>query len=141
MTLTSARGELLRAACLALALVGSGGGAAAETPNVNGSWAGVYENSLDLMGVDQLELIVNADRTVTGTWDGKKIERGEVVGDRLLQWECSRVLFGSNARYCARCSIKGNGKVLVIDYTVTTRGKDGKLEDGYTGTSTLTRKK
>jgi hypothetical protein len=137
MALTSVRRGLVRAACLALALVGSGNKATAAPPDVNGSWVGVFENSLEFSGEDKLELTVNADKTVTGTWNGKKLDKGEVVTEKLLQWESSQL----SARYCARCHIKGGGDVLVIDYTVTRRDDNGKLVVGYTGTSTLTRKK
>jgi hypothetical protein len=138
--MTAGRGSAIaRAIVLALAVAWCQGAATAASPEeISGKWAGPFVNSKGTKGIDKLEIVVHADRTVTGTWDGKKIENGEVVTDTLLQWEAWTP--GKDRRYCARCLVKDGGKVLEIDYTLTTRDPQGKLTGGYTGTSKLQKK-
>lgn len=109
--------------------------AVADHPPISGKWSGVFENSLGFDGEDALNIMAYKDGTVTGTWDGKKLERGERVTENLFQWEANK----GDYRYCARCHVKAGGKALLIEYTVTTRSNDRSVY-GYTGTSVLTRR-
>ena len=107
----------------------------ADQPSLTGKWSGKYVNSFGFDGEDSLDIVVTKDNTVTGTWDGKKVEKGEKVSDELLQWEAAKGEF----RYRARAYVKGAGKALLVEYTVT-EIENGKVSTAYTGTSLLIKK-
>jgi hypothetical protein len=125
-----------RYSTLMLALVCClGATSAPELEELSGKWEGTFINSANQKGKDGVTIKINPDRSITGTWNGKKIENGEVVTDTVFQWESTT----QGKKYLARCYVKEDGKVLVVEYTVTHRDAQGKVK-GYIGTSTLTKK-
>jgi len=112
---------------LATLLLGSHA-AVAQEKGLTGKWTGTGVNDMGLKSDAFLDLTVNDDGTLTGTWGcpGQtelKIEKGEQVTADVLRWESST----ETHRWCVRATVKG--KALVLDTTCTSR-EDGKVKGG-----------
>lgn len=114
------------------------GVATAQQPSISGKWSGWWVNSVAIgdggSGPDSLIITQHDEGTITGTWLGLKVEKGERVTAEIAQWACKN---NAGGNYNARCYIKEGGKLLVVEYTVTYR-ENGKVQ-GYTGVSILKR--
>jgi len=91
---------------------------------ISGKWSGKFISTLGDSGDVALSVQEEANRSVTGRWNGASLERGKRVEDNQLVWECDHK--GRLWRFTGRLS--ENSQLLIVTFQTST--EDGGVQTG-----------
>jgi hypothetical protein len=91
---------------------------------ISGKWSGKFINTLGDFGDVAVSIHEEANRSVTGRWNGASLERGKRVEDNQLVWECDQK--GRPWRFTGRLS--ENSQLLIVTFQTST--EDGGVQTG-----------